>query len=414
MNQHSTGITPPGVRNEFATGWPVVLGADLGIATGAAMAPMLAISVFMGAFQHEFGWSRTEISLGSTIVLGVLAMSSPFIGWIADRVRSAWIAAFGLSGLAISYWLLSSLGPDLRLFYLACGGMAVAGCGAGTTTFARAVSDSFVRQRGLALGIAMVGTGITAIAMPALLSPFAATAGWRAGYRLLALAVACSTPVVVVLLAHAPGPRASPRDRAADGQRELVLALRSRIFWTLAACFVLIPLSLGGMLVHLLAFLRDANVSPALAGAIAGSAGAIQIVCRVLAGWLIDRIFAPKVAAAMVAIAGIALALVATLGAHAALLAPLAFGIALGAEIDLLGYLTARYFGMRAYGRIYGLLYAATMIGSAVSPPFYGASFDTTGSYRFALATGAAMLLASAILFLSLPGFPDSADHDLS
>lgn len=401
----------PSTRSEFAAGWPVVLGADIGIAIGAAMTPMLAISVFMNSFEKEFGWSRTEISLGSTIILAVLALTSPFIGWLADRVRSVWIATFGLTGLSASYVALGSLGPDLRFFYLACAGTAVIACGAGTTTFARAVSECFVRQRGLALGIAMVGTGVTAILMPAVLAPYAAQHGWRAGYRLLALVVACGTPLVALLMSRAPRPACGSvgTEAGSGGKAILAAALGGRVFWTLAVCFVVIPLSLAGMLVHLLAFLHDAGVDPASAGMIAGSAGLTQIVCRVLSGWLIDRFFAPGIATVMMVTSAVGLGLVAVFGAPLVLLAPLAFGIALGAEIDLLGFLTARYFGMLAYGRIYGLLYAATMLGSAVSPIFYGVSFDLTGSYRAALFLGSALLLLSGALFATLPPFPEDA-----
>jgi MFS family permease len=391
--------------SEFAEGWRVVLGANLGIAIGAAITPMLAISVFMGALEHEFGWNRTEISFGSTIVLAGLAVSAPLIGWLVDRVRAAWICAVGLIGLSAAYFGLSQLGADLRIFYISCAATALAACGAGTTTFARAVSESFVRQRGLALGIAMVGTGVTAFLMPTLLSPYAAKVGWRAGYRLMSLIVACGVPVVTLLLASAP--RSQPRPPSPVDAGPLWQTRTGRVFWTLAVCFFVIPLSLGGMLVHLLSFLHDAGVVATTAGLIAGSAGAMQMVFRVLSGWLVDRVFAPRVAAVMMTTAAVALALVALLGASVALLAPFAFGLALGAEIDLLGYLTARYFGMRAYGRIYGLLYAATMIGTALSPVLYGGTYDATGSYRPALYAGAASLVISAILFMTLPSFPE-------
>jgi cyanate permease len=232
--------------------------------------------------------------------------------------------------------------------------------------------------------------------------------GWREGYVTLALIVASATPVVAILMSRQ---RAIVRVRKGDPQGNGISfadALRGRAFWTLVVCFILIPFAVGGMLLHLLSFLGDAGVSPRTAGLIASSAGVVQIISRVLSGWLIDRFFAPRVAASIMTAAAICIASVGFFGAPAAVLAPIAFGIAMGAEIDLIGFMTARYFGMRAYGRLYGLLYAVTIFGAGLSPVFFGRVFDATKSYTAALYAASVMLFVSASLFLTLRRFDGS------
>ncbi|WP_375392490.1 MFS transporter [uncultured Sphingomonas sp.] len=397
------------MKREFASGWPVVLGANLGIAVGVTAIPAAAIAVFMRALQAEFGWSRAELSVGPAILMGVVALMSPMVGWVADRVRAAWIAAVGLAALTSALVLFSRLGPSLNLYYLLFAATGVMASGAAAVPYARAVSAGFVRGRGLALGIAMLGIGISAALLPALLSPYAARVGWRQGYVALAVIVACAIPVVVALMSRQPAiVRAAPG--VSDGSGEsFAAALRDRAFWTLGACFILIPLSVGGMQLHLLSFLGDAGVSPATAGLIASSAGIVQIVSRLLSGWLVDRFYAPRVAATIMVIASLCIAGLAIVGAPAAPLGPIAFGIAMGSEIDLIGYMTARYFGMRAYGRLYGLLYAATMVGAGLSPIFFGSIYDATKGYTAALYAASGMLFVSALLFVSLrrPGRTD-------
>ncbi|ODV42430.1 hypothetical protein AWV79_27120 [Cupriavidus sp. UYMMa02A] len=80
--------------------------------------------------------------------------------------------------------------------------------------------------------------------------------------------------------------------------------------------------------------------------------------------------------------------------------------IAGGAESDLLAILASRYFGMQAFGRVYGWLYAAFMIGSAVGPLFLGMLFDKNGNYQNALVLCAIGLALSVILMFMLPAFP--------
>lgn len=398
---------PASAGEEFATRWPVLLGAMLGIGVGVIALPSPAIGVFMRDLQAEFGWSRTQISLGPTILVAGLALASPLLGWVADRVAAAWITLVSLAALATSLFLFSRLGPDLRLYYVGFAAMAVTSSGAATLVYARVVSANFVRGRGLALGLAMVGNGLTGIFLPMLLAPYAASAGWRQGFVALAVLAALAAPVVAWLmsrsrpqLAEAPGAEGHARGVS------LGRALRDPVFWIMALAFAVIPLGASGMHLHLLAFLADEGVPPAKAGAIASLGGVALIVGRVLTGWLIDRLYAPWVAAGMMALSAACMAAMGLIGAPAGALGAVAVGLSIGAELDLIGYLTARYFGFRAYGRIYGLLYAAVLVGSALSPVAYGAAVDLTQTYATALFGGAALLLAAAVLFLLLRPFP--------
>lgn len=388
--------------------WLVVLGANLGIAIGVAAMPALAISVFMRGLQHDLGWTRAEISLGPTIVIGVLALVSPLVGWLTDRVRSAWVSLVGLIGLAVAFLGFSHLGPDIGTYYLACAAMGLVASGAGTVPYARAVSASFTKGRGLALGVAMVGTGISAALAPVLLSPYAARVGWRVGYQTLALAVAVAAPIVFLLMRGAP--LAISRTAVAQSGKPLSEALRGRTFWLLAVAFTAIPLAVGGLGLHLLSFLRDAGVDAARAGQVAGLTGLVQIASRLASGTLVDRFFAPRVGAVLMALAGLCLGGLWMLGASAAVLGPVAIGLALGAEIDLVGYMTARYYGLAAYGRIYGVLYALSLAGSSLSLLLYGQVYDATRSYDLAIACGGGLLVLAIGCFLVLPRFPTAAD----
>ena len=81
-------------------------------------------------------------------------------------------------------------------------------------------------------------------------------------------------------------------------------------------------------------------------------------------------------------------------------------GIGAGAESDLLAMLVSRYFGLRSFGTIYGWIFSAFMIGSAIGPFFLGMGFDATGSYASALAWCAGGLAVTTIMLLMLPPFP--------
>ena len=399
---------------EFSSGWPVVLGAFLGIGVGIFALPTPAIGVFMRALQAEFGWTRAQISVGPTILVITLALVMPLLGWLTDRLAAAWLCGTGLAALGASLYGFSRLGPDVHVFYLGCAAMAVFSCGATTLPYARALSAQFVRARGLALGIAISGNGLTGILLPMLLVPYAAQAGWRHGFVALAIVAALGAPVVAFLVSRG---RSGPVvDTHVDGDKGISIqaAMGKRTLWIMLFCFISIASAVAGLQVHVLPFLADSGVAPARAGAIASLGGAGLIVGRLLTGWLIDRIFAPHVAAAVMALSALCIGAMGWFGAPAAFLGVFAMGLSTGAEIDLIGYMTASYFGMRAYGRIYGLLYAATLIGTALSPTLYGLIFDATQSYTRALYSAAALLCMSALLFLTLPRFNSTVEESPS
>jgi MFS family permease len=400
------------VQSEFAAGWPVLLGAMLGIGVGIIALPSPAVGVFMRDLQADFGWTRTQISFGPTILIGCLALMSPVLGWIADRVAAVWVVAFSLTALAVSLFLFSRLGPDIRIFYLGFAAMGATACGAATLVYARVISARFVRGRGLALGFAMIGNGVTGIVLPMLLTPYAASAGWRQGFVALAIIVAVAVPIVALLISRTPRTVAVATAAPPTEGATLAEALRDRVFWAMAIAFLLIPLGAAGMHLHFLAYLADSGIAPEQAGMIASLGGVALIVSRLTTGWLIDHAFAPHVAAVMMLLSAACIAAMAVFGAPAAALGAIAIGLSIGAELDLIGYMTARYFGMRAFGRVYGLLYAAVLVGSALSPLAYGIVVDATSSYAAGLYAGAGMLVASALLFLTMRRFaPLDAAH---
>jgi len=410
---HPPQIAPVTAKDEWIAGWPVVLGAVIGIALGVIALPGMGLGVVMRSLQAEFGWTRTEISLAPTIMTACLAAAAPFVGWIADRVSGALIAAVSLSALAVSLYLLSGIDGSLHTFYLAYGAMAVCAAGSTTLIYARAIGANFSRGRGLALGVAMTGNGISNIVIPILLAPYVAIAGWRHGFVALAIAAAVAAPVVGFLMNRGNASRHAamempdhPGIPEADGLRAV---FRKRVFWVMAICFTLIPLAATGLHLHLLAFMADAGIDAAAAGRVAGTGGFALICGRLLTGWALDHFFAPWVGAAMMAVSSACLVTMAMIGAPAAVAGAVAVGLSIGAELDLIGYLTIRYFGVKTFGRVYGLLYTFVLVGSGVSPVAYGLVADATHSYTLALYGAAAILLLAAILFLTM--FPRSSSE---
>jgi MFS family permease len=137
-------------------------------------------------------------------------------------------------------------------------------------------------------------------------------------------------------------------------------------------------------------------------------------------GYLLDRFFAPKVAAVFFGGAAVGICLL-WIGSTAAILftGALFVGLGLGSELDLIAYLISRYFGLRAFGRVYSSAFAAFALAAALGPLIMGAGFDLTGSYRAPLIAFLAATVIGAVLMTRLgpykyrAGEPDGNDQVL-
>jgi len=392
--------------NEIRRGWPLILGCAIGIGIGIMALPYSTAGLFVSALEREYGWTRTEISLGPTILLAIVALASPAVGWLADRISPMVIIAVSMTAVAGAFTLLSQMGPAVSEYYIICAGMAFLGAGASTVVFARIVCANFFHRRGLALGLVMAGNGVTAMLSPIVIGPIISHYGWRIGYLAIAIVILIGTLLIALLL----------RSRASTGTVKSTAQIHKGVFfsealgmwhfWVMGGAFLLGTLATTGMIVHLVPFLTDSGVSTTRATATASAIGAGLIVGRLLTGWLMDRFVANRVGAVMMAVSALGLLVLALGDKSMAPLGAAAIGLCIGAELDVIGYLTGRYFGMGAFGRIYGALYMFCAAGTALSPIFFGLSIDFTGSYTSGLLAGVTMLTLSSIMLYLLPKFP--------
>jgi len=84
-------------------------------------------------------------------------------------------------------------------------------------------------------------------------------------------------------------------------------------------------------------------------------------------------------------------------------------GLGLGAEVDFIAYLTSRYFGLRAFGKVYSSIFAAFTFSGALGPMMMGVCFERTGSYGGAVLVFLAASLIAAALMTRLGPYPYQA-----
>ncbi len=403
---------------EFKRGWPIVASAAVGIGLGLSPLPFYTIGVFIRPLSAEFGWSVDKILTALlAMTLTVVAMG-PVVGWLADRFGARRVALVSIGLFALSLALFAASNGSLTLFYANWVLMGLAGAGTLPITWTRGVNAWFVRNRGLALGCALVATGLFGSLAKLYANALIETLGWRAAYLgLAALPALVALPIAFFFFRDTPrngAPSDSAARAAAPAQPGLSFAqaVRHWRFWVLAAAFVPISLALGGPIPNLETILGAKGFARGQAVELASLVGYAVMVGRVGGGWLIDRFWAPGVAFVLLASPALALYALAqpgALGFPVAAAAIAMLGIALGVEYDFMAYMSARYFGLRSYGSIYGALYGFFALGAGVGPVWYGRAFVAEGNYDGVLMIGAGLTVLGALLLLTLGRYPTFA-----
>ena len=387
--------------DEFRRSGGVLLAATIGSAGSLTSIGYYSLGSFIAPLQAEFGWKRGEVASAFLYTTVVLALISPLMGLMIDRLGVRRMALVSIPALAAVFFALGRFQGSLASFHLLYALAAIAGAGTTPISYTRAVNGAFDKSRGLALGISQAGIALAAIGVPLLMAA-AIPYGWRAGYSLLAALTLVPWLFVLVGMRQPASKQAQPVDGPGHTVRE---ALGTVVFWAVGLSFAAIAVAISALVVHLVPLLRDAGVSPMKAAATASFIGVGVLVGRIVGGYLIDRFFAPFVATTLFMLAAGGCLVLLLGGTDMAIVAAGLMGFALGAEADLIAYITARYFGLGRYGVLYSIIYSLFVLGGAIGPTLAGMSFDATGSYNTTLWAVVVVLTCASVAIAKLPRF---------
>jgi MFS family permease len=402
-------------RPRMFYGWFVASTAALGLFLNTATIVVFPFGVFARAIGQEFHSGRARTSLAFTLHNLTAAICVPIAGRLVDRYGARRVllpATILLALILASSIFISRAIWQLYLFYVLLG---VVSGGAGAMSYTAVVSKWFDRRRGLALSVMMLGMGLGAIVLPSVSQQLVAVFGWRLAYCIFGVAIlAIPLPIVSLLLTEKPEQKgllpdgldneqgATHVDTATEGLtvRE---ALRMREFWMMLCAVSLVTASVHACFIHLPEILTDRGSTAQTAALVSSLLGLGLFLGRVGCGYLLDYFFAPRVAATLFSGAALGVAILAT--AHSVWLACIAavlVGMGIGAEVDIIGFLTTRYFGLRSFGQIFGWTWAVFGVSGGLGAYLMGVGFDRTGSYATPLAGFFCTALVSVLLMTLL------------
>jgi MFS family permease len=403
-----TNEKPPSYRR-----WLVVFVAALGISVSSINT--YSIGVFVRPLQAEFGWGRADIMLGLSIATVAGTLFAPFVGILVDKVGARTIGIAGAASYCLTTAMLGLAGAAIWTWW------ALWVLVASTTSLIKPmvwtapIAGLFKTRQGMAMALALCGTGLASSLAPIFTESLINSYGWRVGYHALGGGWALASVPLLILFFYDGGSKSAVKQTSAE-RAELPgisarAGFRSRWFWTLLATTFLATMLIISLTVNFVPMLIDGGLSSGQAAQIAGLTGITSIIGRISTGYLIDRWHGPyigSVAFLLPCIACLTLLLVG-IGPWSAKFVAILLGLSIGAELDVVAYLSSRYFGRRNYGTLFGTITSMLSLGTAVGPPLAAYVYDSTGSYSLWWAAMLPVSVTASLLIGSMGDYPTHA-----
>lgn len=389
---------------EWRNHWTLPIAAMAGYS--ASSLHTYGIGSFIEPLQAEFGWSRAQTTFGLTIAGLTGAVMAVPVGLLVDRIGPRIIALFAITAMTGAFALLGTATGSMANWIMLWAVLAFANLGMQGTVWTKAVGSRFEHSRGMAFAITLSGAPVTATVLPVIAALLIARFDWRIAFAGVGLIWFVPGFILMALFFRGAQEDAG-KTEAVNAQAAVMTGLsfaeaaRSPAFYKLLVATGLFAFTVLGLIVHFVPILTGQGAERMAAAGVASLVGLFSIVGRFGTGFLLDRLPSHLVGAAIFLFPVASCMLLLADGANptSQIVAAILFGLTVGAEIDVIAYLSSRRFGLKSYGSIFGAMMAALSVGVALGPLTAGAFFDRFGSYsQFLMLTMATMALSALAL----------------
>lgn len=381
-------------------GWLTLLSSFCTLAIAFSFG-LFSLPVFYPALVKAFGWNRASVAGGGSIVLLLIGVMSPVVGWLSDRYspKAVLLAGMCLGAFAL---LLLSLTRSLGEYYAFCTLLGLGTSAVSILPNSLLVAPWFAHRRGVAVGFVNAGIGLGGIA-PLVASTQIRERGIPGAFVFLACCLAI--PFVLALVAvrrpAAPAARQLERGpaRTAPTAGQLV---RMPMFWIFGMSLFFAAHSMLAIQQHLVLYLTGQGVTVQRAALALSLAIWSSAVGKLLSGATADRFSARLAMMLSVLYVGLGVAgvLAVAPGSAAIFVVAIVFGFGYGGIFNASPTIIFEYFGTRKVGAAMGLLLVFFGLGTASGGLLAGYLFDQTHGYAVPFSVDLVLACAGLLLLL--------------
>jgi len=348
-------------------------------------------SIFRTPLENELGISASASLLPFTFALVFYAALMPIAGFYIPRIGTRTMTAVGGLIVGLGY-ILSSFATNIATLVFTYG--VIAGIGVGITYGVPmvVVSRWFPDKKGLAVGLTIIGFGLSPLITAPLANQLITAYTVRPTLRILGIAFTAII-LAIALTMKLPPPGWYPRQTQIGSSPSIAVAsypktlLKSRSFYGLWICYMIGTLvGLSAIGISSVVGQEIININPTVAARSVALFALFNGVSRPLFGWLVDRSKPHHIAIlsyVLILIACILMANAETGQVATYLIAFCLFWFCLGGWLAMAPTITLGFFNPDHYAQNYGIIFTAYGVGALIGTLVTGRVRDLFGTYTY-------------------------------
>ena len=386
MTDHKTTVTILGVPADRGRWLLIPLGMSILLCLGS----VYSWSIFRTPLENELGISATESLLPYTFVLVFYAVLMPIAGYFIPRIGTRTTTVIGGLIVGLGY-ILSSFATHVGTLILTYGVLAGTGVGIAYGVPMVVASRWFPDKKGLAVGLTIVGFGLSPLITAPLANQLIEAYTVRPTLRILGVAFTAIILAIAMTMTLPPqgwqpsGTTTASVSGSASTQSGTLL--RRRSFYGLWLCYMIATvIGLSAIGISSPVGEEIIEINPTVAASSVSLFALFNGVSRPLFGWLSDR-FKPHYIAilsyVLILIACVMMMNAQTGQVTTYLIAFCLFWFCLGGWLAMAPTITLRFFNPDRYAQNYGIVFTAYGAGALMGTLAAGGIRDLLGSYTY-------------------------------
>jgi MFS family permease len=362
------------------------------------------ITAFDEAILKEFGWKRGEFKFRDLVTLITAGLLAPLAGYFIDKIGVRTLLLFGSALLAVLYYLYGKISSLTELYLIHAGFGLVLVC-AGLNVAVVMSSQWFIKARGTAIGIALVGSSLGGVVFPPMILTLLSAHSWREAFALVGLASVLLFILAFVLVRTPAKLNIGPLgfgqpvkggvSPSSPDDLTYQQAIRTLSFWALTFVAMASFYSILSLALHLFLHMRGLGFDAKTAGGAMGLLFGLGLFSKFLFGFLSDILSPKLVFRSNVALMLVGLVLMATQSLDLLWAGIAITGFGWGGLYTLIQYQAVNNFGVTHTGKILGSITMLDAIAGGVGIWLTGVMFDKFGSYNNAFWVFVALMSAA-------------------
>jgi MFS family permease len=423
-DQASPKVGKPTKKERFY-GWRIVWASALMNGFGGSV-HWQGFTVFFIPISQSLGLSAAQTAIPFSLSRIESGLAGPITGWLIDRYGVRRLMLIGTPLTGIGYILLAQTSTFMSFVLIYVLVISVGSSTSFMQASTTALNTWFSRRRGMVMSINSAAFRLGGAFMVPLLSVAVLRWGWETTAIWVGVGMLVFISPLAIFFKRSPesigvGPDGDPLKTASAESVKVIRAkaekgeipdseddwtakdaIKTRAFWTLAAGTVLRMSVHGTIFVHFVPILVWKGESQQMAANLIGLMALCAVPMILFFGWFSDRVGRPRLLAGSYITAALSLMLLNIAdGPWPIFVAMLLF---IGTEVGsgLNWALVGDLFGRKRFATIRGLLSPIYNVFMFSMPITAGWVFDVTGSYEIVLWVGSGLLIAAAMVFLSI------------